>query len=338
MNNLKAYSEQFHLVKEMLETGQLIANFEDASIVKIFNTIREVKKVLLTGEGSSRIFPAHHLIYRRLNIEQGPFFTTQSATDLSQKELMNYAVIGASNSGRTKEVIQLFEWLRSKGHEHLYGLTCTQNSLLETCSNQTVMLNTGKEYAVAATKSVVLQALFYHLLLNLWTGEKLDLHALASDFENTLTINANSLIIDTLSKAEHVYFAGLNNGVAEELTLKTNEIIRKKSAFFPGTYLLHGVEEVVTDKDVIVLCDYLPEHAQKIYDIYVKGIGTPVIAFSKEATLFPTVMYSSTHSSHDAYCKLAAGWNILAFCGISLGIDLDKPQRARKIGNEVSAQ
>ena len=30
-----------------------------------------------------------------------------------------------------------------------------------------------------------------------------------------------------------------------------------------------------------------------------------------------------------------AGWNLLVHLGIHLGCDLDKPRRARKIGNEV---
>ena len=34
-----------------------------------------------------------------------------------------------------------------------------------------------------------------------------------------------------------------------------------------------------------------------------------------------------------SYVEMAAGWNLLVEIGISLGIDLDKPQRARKVGN-----
>jgi glucosamine--fructose-6-phosphate aminotransferase (isomerizing) len=29
-----------------------------------------------------------------------------------------------------------------------------------------------------------------------------------------------------------------------------------------------------------------------------------------------------------------AGWNVLVHVGVALGINLDKPERARKIGNE----
>jgi len=36
---------------------------------------------------------------------------------------------------------------------------------------------------------------------------------------------------------------------------------------------------------------------------------------------------------YQSYVEIAAGWNLLVEIGISLGIDLDKPQRARKVGN-----
>jgi glucosamine--fructose-6-phosphate aminotransferase (isomerizing) len=36
------------------------------------------------------------------------------------------------------------------------------------------------------------------------------------------------------------------------------------------------------------------------------------------------------------YIQLAAGWNILVETGLALEIDLDKPKRARKIGNEYT--
>ncbi|NIA17213.1 MAG: sugar isomerase, partial [Planctomycetes bacterium] len=35
------------------------------------------------------------------------------------------------------------------------------------------------------------------------------------------------------------------------------------------------------------------------------------------------------------YVYLSAGWNVLVEIGLALGIDLDKPQRARKVGNEL---
>ena len=55
-------------------------------------------------------------------------------------------------------------------------------------------------------------------------------------------------IIERACEAATIYFAGYNDGVAEELTLKTNEITRKKSDYLEGSYAVHGIEEVMDAK------------------------------------------------------------------------------------------
>ena len=58
-----------------------------------------------------------------------------------------------------------------------------------------------------------------------------------------------------------------------------------------------------------------------------------VIAISSRPTAFPTI---SIPDGGDlaGFVELAAGWNVLIEVGLLLGINLDKPQRARKVGNE----
>ena len=58
-----------------------------------------------------------------------------------------------------------------------------------------------------------------------------------------------------------------------------------------------------------------------------------IIAVSSKNTMFPTILIPDG-GQFSEYIQLAAGWNILVEAGISLGFDLDKPTRARKVGNE----
>ncbi len=37
---------------------------------------------------------------------------------------------------------------------------------------------------------------------------------------------------------------------------------------------------------------------------------------------------------YDTCLQLLAGWNVLVHVGVANGIDLDRPVRARKVGNE----
>ena len=62
-------------------------------------------------------------------------------------------------------------------------------------------------------------------------------------------------------------------------------------------------------------------------------MGLGVIAIAAEATPFPTIRIPRVEG-YDSILQLAAGWNILVQVGVSLAINLDKAERARKIGNE----
>ncbi len=135
-------------------------------------------------------------------------------------------------------------------------------------------------------------------------------------------------------KAPTIYFAGYNDGVAEELTLKTNEITRKKSDFLEGTYAVHGIEEVMDPNDIVFVVDPIDEEMDKFQEVLVKGVGLKVIAIANRETPFPTIRVPDA-GEMTPYIYLSAGWNLLTEIGLASGINLDKPQRARKVGNEL---
>jgi glucosamine--fructose-6-phosphate aminotransferase (isomerizing) len=156
---------------------------------------------------------------------------------------------------------------------------------------------------------------------------------LSEKTEQALTLEIDASITEILRKASVIYFAGRNNGVAEELSLKTNEITRKKSAFLEGTFAVHGIEEVMDKSEVLIWIEPFPEEKEKFNECLVKGVGMNIIAISAKKTMFPTIIIPDG-GQYAEYVQLAVGWNILVETGISLGIDLDKPTRARKVGNE----
>jgi glucosamine--fructose-6-phosphate aminotransferase (isomerizing) len=140
-------------------------------------------------------------------------------------------------------------------------------------------------------------------------------------------------MVGAIAGASVVYFAGRNDGVAEELALKTNEITRKKSAFLEGTYAVHGVEEVMDSDEVVIVVDPFPAEVGKFQEVLVDGVGLKVFAISSQETFFPTIRIPSL-PDYDTCLQLLAGWNVLVHVGVANGINLDKPVRARKVGNE----
>jgi glucosamine--fructose-6-phosphate aminotransferase (isomerizing) len=61
-----------------------------------------------------------------------------------------------------------------------------------------------------------------------------------------------------------------------------------------------------------------------------------VIAIADHDTPFTTIHVPSA-GGFNPYVFLCAGWNLLVEIGLATGIDLDKPERARKVGNEFKA-
>jgi len=338
MNTTEEKYNKYALVREMMETPGIIRSFDPLVSERFVKPIRSQKGLFLTGEGSSRLFPAKRAIYSLLKKDFMLPVLTEGCTQALDYNLKDFVVFLASNSGQTKEVIRLVNSLKSKGHKHIFGLTANKNTKLEELATDTHVLLCGKENAVAATKSVIEQGLFYDSLLRNLRGEKMEgLKDLAEKTSKVLTDEIDKDLIKKIREANIIYFAGRDNGVAAELALKTNEITRKKSAFLEGTFALHGLEEVMDKDDVLIWIDPFIDDQDKFQDCLVRGAGLHIIAISKEKTTFPTICIPES-GQFDEYIQMAAGWNMLVETGISLGIDLDHPKRARKVGNEYVSE
>jgi len=333
MKNEEKYTK-FALVREMMESPEIIRRFNLKDTENVVEQIKQTGKVLFSGEGSSRTFPSKNAIAWAMKARIGLDLVTEGSYQAGEYDLNDFVVFAASNSGRTKETVSLFDKLRKAGHKRLFGLTANRNTKLQELSNQAFIISCGKEDAFAATKSCVEQALFYQSLLAQVQGKSFSdkLNALADAFEDALTVLVDPAITEAVAGAETVYFAGRNDGVAEELTVKVNEIVRKKSGFLEGTDYMHGAQEVMNPDDVVILIDPYKSELEKTKEVLIEEVGLKVFTVAAEETIFPTVKVKDVDGLTN-YLFIAAGWNILVEAGISLSINLDEAERARKVGN-----
>jgi glucosamine--fructose-6-phosphate aminotransferase (isomerizing) len=338
MNHTDDRYRQFCLTREMLETPRIIAGFDTSSSKTVAGEIAAAGRLLLTGEGSSRLFPAKSSIAHARRCGWPLVLHTDAGRQSFDYDLSGWAVFAASNSGKTAEVIRLYQKLREQRHGLRFSLSATPNSKLQELANSGFVLSCGKEEAVAATKSVIEQALFYRSLLEHISGQATlagRLPELGRHVETALTTSIDPSLVQRIARAGTIYWAGRNDGVAEELTLKTNEITRKKSDFLEGTYAVHGIEEVMNADDVLLWVDPYEESEAKFQECLGRGVGMQIIAISSRPTAFPTILIPDAGDLSN-FVQLAAGWNVLIEVGLSLGINLDKPERARKVGNEFT--
>ncbi len=336
MNSTDSRYQQFALVRDMLDTPEIIARFDTNQAIDVAADIFYVGRLLLTGEGSSRIFPAKNVIAHARRQGWLLEIHTEAGRQSKEYDLSDWAVFALSNSGRTAEVIELYQLLRERGDSQLFSLTAFADSKLGSLATRAFVLSCGPEGAVAATKSVIEQALFHRALLE-HVAKRPELESrlptLCDQFREALTTPIPAELVSKLANAKTIYWAGRNDGVAEELTLKTNEITRKRADFLEGTYAVHGIEEVMDPSDVVIWIDPYAGSMTKFEDVLVKGVKLTVIAISSQPTPFPTIRIPDA-GDLSGFVQMAAGWNILVETGIALGINLDKPERARKVGNE----
>lgn len=339
MNLTNPDYSKYALVQEMMETIDVVKEFNPDQTKEVAQKIKASGRLLLTGEGSSRILPAKNAIRKALQWGIPLSIVTDGSRQSALYDLSNFAVFCASNSGRTKEIVLLAKKLASEGNQNRFALTANKDTLLEKECTQTFILNCGWEQAVAATKSVIEQALFYESILwnILGVDKSTELKQLPSAIEKALTANIDKGIVERVKKANTIYFAGYNDGVAEELTLKTNEITRRKSDFLEGTYAVHGIEEVMDKNDVVFLVDPIEAEIGKFQEVLEKGVGLTIIAIADRDTPFTTIKVPPA-GEMTPYAYLCAGWNLLVEIGLATGINLDKPERARKVGNEFTGR
>jgi glucosamine--fructose-6-phosphate aminotransferase (isomerizing) len=333
MNETEERYRGVALVADMLQTPDIVRSLDTGRILEFADMIRG-ERVLLSGEGSSRIFPAKKLLADSWRHSYRDAMATEACTQAMEYDLRGTTVFVASNSGRTKEGVRLIRHLRQKGAAAVIGVVASAGTPIAEEADAAYVLGCGSERAVAATKSVVEQALFYDILFRARNGLELpDLGLLADRMEAALRAPLGAGLAEAIAGAGMIYWTGRNDGVAEELTLKTNEITRKKSDFLEGTYAAHGIEEVMAAGDIAILVDPFPAEEQKFEEVLVGTAGLRVIAIAHRETRFQSLAVEAC-GDFTPYVELCAGWNILVEAGLLLGVDLDKPLRARKIGNE----
>ncbi|MDP2205112.1 MAG: SIS domain-containing protein [Alphaproteobacteria bacterium] len=319
----------YALIDEMLETPDILRRFDPACVQDWAAATRGKKRLLLSGEGSSRIFPAKNTIDLARRSGCGWHIFTEGARQSVEYDLRDSIIVGTSNSGRTRELLALFETAKAAGIP-CYGVTAAAGSPLAALADDCRVLSCGAEKAIAASKSVIEQALILQSLLG--GDEWAQQDRAADDCAEILQSDIAPEIAEAAAGASVLYFAGRNNGTAEELTLKTNEIVRKKSGYLEGTYALHGIEEVMQTDETVVLIEPFHAEIEKYREVLSLKAGLKVIAIASFDTPFPTLKIPAL-AGFDGYFQLMAGWNILVAAGLANGINLDKPLRARKVGN-----
>lgn len=337
----------FQTEKEMLEGAEAFRAFDLEETRTLAEEIGG-KRVIFAGMGSSILFPAKNAKSRAfaLNIKNkiDGFFASEL---LSCNKFPDAYIVLLSNSGMTKETILLSDHLK-KTKTKFAAITAVPDSVLARKSKNKIIMGCGFENGVAATKSVMEQALILDsLIFNIAKNQNIRINAgrlgkslidASKKILFNIDIKLPEFIIGPLSKSNSVYFAGRDSGVCDEIALKTHEIARKSACFYPATHIVHGIEESIRANPIIL---FEPSKFKNFIGDFKNFSGRTGCALSgidsRDSPGIDTIRIKSNELFNN-YCLLAGGWGLLRNVANNLGIDMDKPKKAVKVGNPYRAK
>lgn len=285
--------------------------------------------LLIVGEGSSRLFPAALAcaLARRADLRIDHLGGREaSALDLARRQ-----VLLVSNSGKTREVVDLAE--RMTTHPRRLALVGQRGGRLMDVVPVSKALLDAPETTVAATVSVFAQALAIGHAVAEAGGLEIPLAALRTAVERAFAAPLPPKGAQ-LGRVRRVWWSGPESGCASELALKTMETAGCLGAHLPGSMVLHGIEEVLDPGDLVVLLDPDARDLAAIHQ-RIGATGAQILRVGPGGDI--DLPGAAELGEWAAFPQLVAGWRLLAATAQALGRDPDKPKRARKVGNEWTA-
>ena len=357
--NLKT---NFMIEKEIFEQKEILKNLIEKRIINYpkftfpeidKNLLLSTKKFIFTGMGSSynsALFGS--LLYEELiEIECKAEFSSE----LKSKKIINpenTILFAISQSGETADTLEAIRNCRAQG-VNVISIIQEKNSKASNNSDSVILLSTGKEMSVAATKTFSSTLLIINALalnhLNLFDGEKDFLESMKNNYH---TFNENILDIFTsfdnkfhnasklMSDSNRVFFIGKNSNypIAKEGSLKLQEIAQINSNAFTEGELKHGPNALLDRFSSVVSIigpeDDMKKSISSIREIISRGSKVIIITHVESSELNDLSDNVFVISNKDKYAFSILATIVLQklafFSCLNLGLDPDRPDNLAK--------
>lgn len=242
-------TEGFHhfMIKEIMEQGEIpfrVLEKNGEKFKEYANKIKEAKKVLLVGAGSS--FHAciyGYYLFSKLGIDCKPIVASEFK-NFSNILDENTILIAVSQSGETADVLEAVRIAKSKNCK-VYSIVNVYGSTLMRESDFYLLMNSGFEVGVAATKTFTSQLIIFYILYKILKNESFSMKHLSSQILDLLGRSRREYIekiADMLKDKEHIFLIGRGLSYVSSLegALKIKEISYIHAEAFAGGELKHG--------------------------------------------------------------------------------------------------
>jgi LmbE family N-acetylglucosaminyl deacetylase/fructoselysine-6-P-deglycase FrlB-like protein len=305
-------------------TLEVLRSFPDGGVAALDRVLGFPERPLLVvGEGSSLLFPGRFASWLALRGGLGGRVMHAGGREAHAMRLDTLTPCFVSSSGATRELVEL---ARAHGDSAVAVLGSGESPLAQLVPQHVVVLPRAERVA-AATASVFAQALYLAQAVLGAAGYRPPLTRLEREVERVLQLDLSGLG-QLAPHVRRVIWCDPGHGVAAELALKTMEVCGVPAIHAPGNLLLHGIEEVLGEEDLVVWIDPPAEDAA-LRDAIVRSTGAGVLVIGDDGSHLPVVDVGPL----TPLAQLVLGYRVVAALAVALGRDPDRPRRARKVGN-----
>jgi glutamine---fructose-6-phosphate transaminase (isomerizing) len=230
---------------------------------------------LLTGELARAVPASEILLY--------PGLTRLDGVDLR-------AVV-FSRSGRTSEAVRAAHVLRKEMHLPTMGVTCAEQSALETACDSTLVLKAADEKSTVMTRSFTTMLLSLQWLAAVRAGNvtfRGSLPIMAQQFTARIPFLAEEMeeFVARHSFEDYVFLGqGPFHGIAREAALKVMEMSCSYSQFFHTLEFRHGPKAIVTPQTALTFfLSHRGQEAETEVLEEMKELGGVTITICNEAS------------------------------------------------------
>ena len=329
-----------YMMKEIMEEPVLISNLIDKYINKLDDliNIKKYKNIHIVGCGSAYYAG---MIGKNFFEDDGIKVEIDVASEYRYRNIIydkNTLVILISQSGETADTIAAMRMAIDKGVDTLAIVNAEGSTIHRECKFK-ILIEAGREVAVATTKAFVLQVLILSLLsykINPDEEYLKDIKKLPSLLKVMLDKTGfYKKLADQVYKHEDVFFIGrkVDYAISLEGSLKLKEISYIHSEAYQAGELKHGTISLINPGTVVfgILTDdaIYDKTLSNLQEVISRG-ANPIYISTKDANFENKIIIPKIHKKLQPLITMPPLQLIAYFVAIKRGCDIDKPKNLAK--------
>jgi len=255
-------------IHEQPEKAQALINFlgESSQASKFYDALSQESKVYLTGSGTSynACVLGSYYLNKIAGVEAIPVIAGSFRELLGHADLRKDAYILVSQSGETKEVINVLNLLKEKQTEKIFAIVNVLGSSLQLRVDKYLPLLSNIEISVPATKTFTNQVvLFLCLAMELSKLKNMPTYGLEQGIKKIPSLIQETLettsgkcrkIAKELAESKYLYYLGygINYGACLEGALKMKEITYIPCEGMYSSEFKHGPLAIIEKGDWVL--------------------------------------------------------------------------------------